>query len=152
MSRSSSPNPSATPPGDVLQRTFDLIDVTFAHYFPGAIEPDAESVRSRPKLERSEATLDEICSPIVVLMTRICLADEASRARARELLVPTDLDRSSALEDKPDLLGRCLRLLGSVYHTSLKNSVGEMLFAISDSDGTLTSFSAISFDRTNTPV
>jgi len=136
MSRSPSPNPPASPPLDVLLRTYDLLEVSFAHYFPGSIEVDHKSVRERPKTEGSESTVDEICSPLVVLMTRICIADDASKARVRKMLIPPDLDRSSALEARPDLLGRCLRLLGSVYHTSLKNSVGEMLFAMADSDGT----------------
>ena len=36
---------------------------------------------------------------------------------------------------RADFMGRCIRLLGSVYHTRLKDAVGEMLFAACDSDG-----------------
>jgi len=32
------------------------------------------------------------------------------------------------------MLGKCLRLLPSVYHPRLKDSVGEMLYALADSD------------------
>lgn len=80
-------------------------------------------------------SLDDILSPLLVLIARLCRADETCRARVRQWIVPDDLDRSSALEARSDSLGRCLRLLGSVYHPRLKDSVGEMLFAMSDSNG-----------------
>lgn len=133
LSRSPSPNLSAT--ADIVQRTFDLLEVSFSHYFPGDIDGDDVSVRERCK-EESMDSLDDILSPLIVLVTRLCLADETCRVRVRQWIVPDDLDRSSALESRPDLLGRCLRLLSSVYHPRLKDSVGEMLFAVSDSNAT----------------
>jgi len=54
-------------------------------------------------------------------------------------MVPPDLDRSNPLDERADFLGRCIRLLGSVYHTRLKDSVGEMLYAACDSDAALLS-------------
>lgn len=53
----------------------------------------------------------------------------------REWTVPPDLDRTNPLDERADFLGRCIRLLGSVYHTRLKDAVGEMLYAACDSDG-----------------
>lgn len=44
-------------------------------------------------------------------------------------------DRSSPLEKREDLLGRCLRLMTCVYFPRLKDSVGELMFAICDEDG-----------------
>ncbi|KAF8907198.1 guanine nucleotide exchange factor [Mucidula mucida] len=134
-SRSPSPHPPHLS-ADILLRAYDLLEVTFSHYFPENIDCDDPSVREKPKKESLDGSLDDICSPLIVLITRICLADEASRARLREWIVPRDLDRSSPLEQRSDLLGRCLRLMGSVYHTRLKDSIGEMLFAMSDSDAT----------------
>lgn len=52
----------------------------------------------------------------------------------REWLVPDDLDRTNPLESRADLLGRCLRLLASIHHARLKDAVGEMLYAICESD------------------
>jgi len=72
----------------------------------------------------------------LVLVSRLCIADEQSRTRVRQWIVPDDLDRTSALEARPDTLGRCLRLLGSVYHPRLKDSVGEMMFSMADSSAT----------------
>lgn len=130
---SGSPSPNLSATADILQRAFDLLEVSFSHYFPGDIDVDDISVRNRCK-EESADSLDETLSPLLVLISRLCQADETCRARVRQWIVPDDLDRSSSLEARPDLLGRCLRLLGSVYHSRLKDAVGEMLFVMSDSN------------------
>ena len=119
---------------DVLQHAYDLFEVSSSRYFPGKSDPDDTEVRTRCKAESSD-TLDDMLSPLVVLITKLCIADEASRTRVRHWIVPEDLDRSSPLEERPDITGRCLRLLSCVYHPRLKDAVGELLFAIADSDG-----------------
>ncbi|KAF8075940.1 guanine nucleotide exchange factor [Lyophyllum atratum] len=126
--------PTTNPPTNILQRACDLLDVAFSHYFPGTIDVDESEVRERCKQEHTDNTLDDVLSPLVVLISRFCIADEASRVRVRQWIVPDDLDRSSPLEARADILGRCLRLLSSVYHTRLKDSVGELLYAMCDSD------------------
>ena len=129
-------SPGNNPPVDVLQRSYEILDQSFAYYFPGDIEVDDLSVRQRVKADSSES-LDDVLSPLIVLVTRLCIGDEGLRARTRQLLLPEDLDRTSPLESRADLLGRSLRLLASVYHPRLKDAVGEMFFAIADSDGKL---------------
>ncbi|KAG7446096.1 uncharacterized protein BT62DRAFT_895946 [Guyanagaster necrorhizus] len=138
-SLSRSPSPNTATQQDILLRAHDLLEVSFSHYFPGSIDPDDPSVRERPKKEQLDGSLDDIISPLIVLITRLCLADETSRGRLREWIVPPDLDRSAPLEGRSDMLGRCLRLMGSVYHSRLKDSVGEMLFAMADSDARILS-------------
>jgi Guanine nucleotide exchange factor synembryn len=130
---------SRTPPlnivtYDVLQHAYDLLEVSLSHYLPGNTDPDDPEIRTRCKAESSD-TLDDMLSPLVVLITKLCIADEGSRSRVRDWIVPEDLDRSSLLEERSDILGRCLRLLSCVHHSRLKDSVGELLFAIADSDG-----------------
>jgi hypothetical protein len=105
-----------------------------SHYLPGDIDPDDPNVREICKKE-GESSLDDILIPLVVLMTKLALAEDAVKVRISELLLPADLDRTRALESRTDLLGRCLRLLASIHHARLKDAVGEMLFAICDSDG-----------------
>ncbi|KAJ7087367.1 guanine nucleotide exchange factor [Mycena belliarum] len=153
--RSLSRSPSPIPPGgsgagsarrktppETLLRAHALLETAFAYYFPDNVDPDDPSVRERaaassgPPIAGSD-TLDDELAPLLVLITRLILADESSRTRTREWLVPPNLDRSAAagsLESRADLLGRCIRLLGSVYHPRLKDSVGEMLYAMCDSD------------------
>ncbi|KAK7061189.1 guanine nucleotide exchange factor [Favolaschia claudopus] len=152
-SLSRSPSPIPPSPGsprhsnkvlgdrDTLLRAHTLLEVAFSHYMPDAIEPDDPSVRELAKSEAGPGaeSLDDELSPLVVLITRLCIADETCRTRTRDWLVPADLDRSAnagSLESRSDMLGRCLRMLGSVYHVRLKDSVGEMLYVISDSDAT----------------
>jgi hypothetical protein len=132
--KSSHTSSSSSNPLDVLQRAYELLDLAFAYYFPGDIDVDDASVRQRAK-DDSGDSLDDSLSPLVVLITRLCIGDENSRLRARHWLVPDDLDRTSPLEARSDLLGRSLRLLASVYHPRLKDSVGEMFYAIADSNG-----------------
>lgn len=135
LSRSSSPHTSG-PHVDVLLRAYDLLDVSLGHYMPDAINPDEVSVRSKCTRE-TDQPFDDIMTPLVVLITKVCHAHEGSRRRMREWVLPEDLDRTSPLEGRSDLLGRLLRLLSSVHHAKLKNAVGEMLYAICDSDGAL---------------
>lgn len=120
---------------DVLQRSFDLLEQGFSLYFPGDVDPDAPEVRQRCKDVSSMDTLDDVFSPLVILISRLCIADDGCRQRTRQWLIPEDLDRTSPLDKRPDMLGKCLRLLGSVYYPRMKDSVGEMLYAACDQNG-----------------
>ncbi|KAF8974381.1 guanine nucleotide exchange factor [Flammula alnicola] len=135
LSRTSSP--TIVVEIDVLQRAYDLLELSFSHYFPGDVNPDAPEIRQRQKAESPLESLDDVLSPLVVLISRLCVADEGCRARVRQWLIPDDLDRSSSLEQRSDMLGKCLRFLGCVYHPRLKDAVGEMLYALSDSDASM---------------
>ncbi|KAH9482875.1 Synembryn [Psilocybe cubensis] len=137
-SLSRTPSPSTQVPFDVLQRAYDLFEQGLSYYFPDSVDPDDADLRKRAKAE-SQDTVEDILSPIVVLITRLCMADEGTRVRVRQWLVPDDLDRSSPLEQRPDTLGRCLRILSCVYHARLKDSVGEMMYAMADSDASVLS-------------
>jgi Guanine nucleotide exchange factor synembryn len=136
LSRAPSPTASPVAPSnlDIVQRVHDLLDVSTSHYLPGAIDPDDHNVSEICKAE-GESSLDDILAPLVMLMTRLALADDGAKVKIRELLLPADLDRTRSLESREDLLGRCLRLLASIHHARLKDAIGEMLFAICDSDG-----------------
>lgn len=131
-SRSNSPYRSSTPP-DTLLHAYSLLDVSLAYYVPGDIDPDDITVREKCKKE-GEPNLDDILTPLIALITRICTDDEGSRTRIREWMIPADLDRTTPLEARSDALGRCLRILTCVYHGRLKDAMGEMLYAICDSD------------------
>ncbi|KAF5333430.1 hypothetical protein D9611_002341 [Ephemerocybe angulata] len=137
-SRSRSPSPVVTSSTQVVNKALDLLDATLTRYFPGKTEADDASVREKVKKESTD-TLDDLLSPIVVLITKLCVADETCRTRVRQFIVPDDLDRSSPLEERSDILGRCLRLMGSVYHARLKDAIGEMIFAACDNNASILS-------------
>ncbi|PCH41659.1 hypothetical protein WOLCODRAFT_24903 [Wolfiporia cocos MD-104 SS10] len=131
-------SPHTNQPADVLLHAYNLLDIALTHYLPGNIDPDDTSVRDRCRNEGA-GTLDDVLSPLVLLINKLCTADEATRLRIREWLLPADLDRTTPLESRSDFLGRCLRLLASVHHIRLKSAAGEMLYAICDSDAGLLS-------------
>ncbi|KAH0839525.1 guanine nucleotide exchange factor [Lanmaoa asiatica] len=118
---------------DSALRAFELLDATFAYFMPGDINSDDPSIRSR--LPDGE-TLDDLVSPLLILITRFCLGDEEVKVRMRNWFIPPSLDRTEPLETRSDLLGRCLRLLQSVYHSRLNRLCGEMFFAMCDCDAT----------------
>lgn len=117
---------------DSALRAYELLDATFAHFMPGNISSDDPSIRSR--LLDGE-TFDDLVSPLVILITRFCLGDDDAKVRIRNWFIPSNLDRTNPLETRSDLLGRCLRLLQSVYHSRLNRVCGEMFFAMCDCDG-----------------
>ncbi|KAF8516016.1 guanine nucleotide exchange factor [Hysterangium stoloniferum] len=133
-SRSSSPAPSpVVPPRDTVQRAWDLLEISTAHYIPG--DPDDPSVR---QLCRTEGVaLDDTLTPLVALLARLAGGDESARLRMKEWILPADLDRTSPLEARQDLLGRCLRIMSCVYFPHVKDTIGELLFTICDSDASI---------------
>ncbi|KAF5355226.1 hypothetical protein D9758_005977 [Tetrapyrgos nigripes] len=126
----------------VLQRTLEILNSTFSLYFPSNSSPDDEKIRESFKQSLLTTNIppdtspDELLTPLVVLCTRLVLADKKCRSHIREWIVPENLDRTNPLDGREDFLGKCLRLLASVYHPLLKNAVGELLFAVADSDAT----------------
>ncbi|EIW82043.1 hypothetical protein CONPUDRAFT_136611 [Coniophora puteana RWD-64-598 SS2] len=118
---------------DTVQRATDLLDVSLAHFISGSTDPDDPSVRELCKRE-GETNLDAILCPLVVLLTRFCHSDDPVKLRLRNWLVPDNLDRSTPLQHRADTLGRCLRLLASMYHSRLCDAMGGFLFAMCDSD------------------
>lgn len=130
LSRPSSPQHE---PYDTVLRCHDLLEVSFSHYLPKVIDPDDLTVRQRCK-DENDSTLDDIVCPLLILTTKLCKADETSRKRMREWILPDDLDRTNPLESRADLLGRCLRLLACVHHPRAKDATGELLYAVCDSD------------------
>ena len=119
---------------DVLSRAYHILDISLGYYMPGNIEPDDPAVMVLCK-KAGDDTLYDSLGPLTLLITRLCLSDETSRGRMMEWLLPANLDRTTSLEGRADLLGRCLRLLASVLHPKMKDAMGEMLFAVCNSDG-----------------
>lgn len=137
LSRSSGSRSSTPVLQDAALRAYELLDATLAHFMPGDINPDDPNIRNR--LPDGE-TFDDLVSPLVVLITRFCLGDEDAKVRIRNWFILPNLDRSKPLEARLDILGRCLRLLRSLYHSRLNRVCGEMFFAMCDCDGALNTF------------
>ncbi|KIJ70641.1 hypothetical protein HYDPIDRAFT_105384 [Hydnomerulius pinastri MD-312] len=133
FSRSSASRSMTPTAPDSALRSYELLDAALAHFMPGDISSDDISIRNR--LPEGES-LDDILSPLVMLLTRFCLGDDDAKVRIRNWFMPPNIDRTSPLEQRSDVLGRCLRLLQSAHHSRLNRLVGEMFFAMCDSDAT----------------
>ncbi|KAI6046528.1 guanine nucleotide exchange factor [Pisolithus marmoratus] len=134
----SSTSRSATPVvlPDTAIRACELLDATLAAFFQGDHDPDEARVRNRFQGHwfMNESSMSDIISPLVLLITRFCLGDDDAKLRIRNWFVPENLDRTKPLEGRDDVLGRCLRVLQCVYHERLGKCIGEMFFAMYDSN------------------
>ncbi|EJU05980.1 hypothetical protein DACRYDRAFT_85841 [Dacryopinax primogenitus] len=121
---------------DTFKRSMELLNTALAHYFPSSdlqiTEPDDPKVRLMAKKE--DVNVDEALSPLALFIQRLVAGNDTIKMRARMGLLPPDLDRSTPLERRPDLLGRLVRLLTSVHMSRLKDAVGELLYAMCDSN------------------
>ncbi|KEP49439.1 guanine nucleotide exchange factor synembryn protein [Rhizoctonia solani 123E] len=134
LSRKSSPGRKSPPPtGNSALRALSILQSILALHLPGSSDPDDSAVRNA--LKAKGVSLDELASPVAALLTRLVGGDEGARAKVAAIVLPSDMDRSSALEKRDDFLGRCIRLMTSVYYPTLKDTVGEMLFMLCGSDG-----------------
>ncbi|CAE6472152.1 unnamed protein product [Rhizoctonia solani] len=131
--KSSAGRKSPTPTGNSALRALSILQSILALHLPGNSDPDDSAVRSASKAKG--VSLDEFASPVAALLTRLVGGDEGARAKVAAVVLPQDMDRSSALEKRDDFLGRCLRLMASVYYPTLKDTVGELLFVLCGSDG-----------------
>ncbi|KDN38906.1 hypothetical protein RSAG8_09187, partial [Rhizoctonia solani AG-8 WAC10335] len=134
LNRRSSPGRKSPPPtGDSSLRALSILQSILALHLPGNSDPDDSAIRNASKAKG--VSLDEFASPVAALLTRLVGGDESARARVAAVVLPPDMDRSSALEKRDDFLGRCIRLMTSVYYPTLKDTIGEMLFVLCGSDG-----------------
>ncbi|KAI6033834.1 hypothetical protein PISMIDRAFT_23831 [Pisolithus microcarpus 441] len=135
-STSRSTTPVAVP--DTAVRACEILDATLAAFFQDDHDPDEARVRNRFQghWSMNESSMSDVITPLVLLITRFCLGDEDAKLRIRNWFVPESLDRTKPLEGRDDVLGRCLRVLQSVYHDRLGKCIGEMFYAMYDSNPT----------------
>ncbi|KAG8851985.1 hypothetical protein FRB96_009001 [Tulasnella sp. 330] len=131
--RSGASTPVAGPATEALRRAYDLLDATLAYFTPG----DPDDLEVRAKCKREDVALDDVGPPLALLLANMVRDNEGARGQVKQWLLPVDLDRSQPLEKRADILGRCLRMMASVYFPKLKDSIGEMLFALCNSDANM---------------
>ncbi|ELU39698.1 Ric8 domain-containing protein [Rhizoctonia solani AG-1 IA] len=135
LNRRSSPGRKSPPlpTGDSAIRALSILQNLLALHLPGNCDPDDAGVRAAAKSKG--VSLDEVGAPIAALVTRLAAGDDGARTRMAAVVLPPDMDRSSPLEKKDDFLGRCIRLMTSVYYPTLNDAIGELLFVLCGSDG-----------------
>ncbi|EUC56225.1 guanine nucleotide exchange factor synembryn protein [Rhizoctonia solani AG-3 Rhs1AP] len=98
LSRKSSPGRKSPPPtGNSALRALSILQSILALHLPGSSDPDDSAVRNA--LKAKGVSLDELASPVAALLTRLVGGDEGARAKVAAIVLPSDMDRSSALEE-----------------------------------------------------
>jgi len=113
------------------------VSACLEHYFPGDVDVDAKEVRDRAIAEG--VNLDELISAPMLLLRKLADGDVDAKRRAKNFILPDDLDRTEPLEGRSDTLGRLIRLLSSVYNPRLASCSGELIFTVCDSDSSMMS-------------
>lgn len=80
---------AATNRSEVLSRALKLFDMSLLHYLPGNADPDDKSVLET--CSREDVKLDEVLSPLVVLLIKLCKYDVGCRKSIRDVLLPPNL-------------------------------------------------------------
>lgn len=108
---------------DIFDRLYHLLDLSLAFYLPdnGDIVPEYEEEVSDLRY-------------MAMVINKLCHEEETFKKRLRQKIVPDDLDRSSQLNERSDMLGRCLRVMQGTIARSLSPSIGEMLYTMADSN------------------
>lgn len=72
-----------------MRKTYDLLNKSLEHYFPGACEVDAKEVIDRTVEE--EVSLEELLPPLVLLLRKLAEENENARRRVKDWILPEDL-------------------------------------------------------------
>ncbi|KAJ3249095.1 hypothetical protein HDU78_007057 [Chytriomyces hyalinus] len=110
-----------------------------------ASEHPLEAVNDPPNDPRqpdySKRRADETVPPVILVLKELANCHESIRKELRQVLTPEDIDRTKRLDTSNTTVARLIRLMSSISMENVKNSVGELLFALFDEDASkLTSY------------
>ncbi|KAI9330200.1 guanine nucleotide exchange factor [Obelidium mucronatum] len=89
----------------------------------------------------SKKKADEIIPPVVLVLKELANCHPKLREILRGFLTPEDIDRTRKLDSTDTTVARLIRLMTSISLENVKNSVGELLYALFDEDASkLTSY------------
>jgi len=115
---------------DILQRLYFLLETVLQYY----VEYEPDDLRVRTKCREKGVVLDDLVSPLPIIIIRLVKEDDEARARMLQWVLPQDLDRSQPLERRTDILGIFIRMMVSTHHPHLKATISEMLFCLCNQD------------------
>ncbi|PWN43537.1 hypothetical protein IE81DRAFT_77642 [Ceraceosorus guamensis] len=116
----------------ILAVLVNMLDGALLRYFPAV--DDSDDSQAKHAAARDGVDLEDHHQPLILLLRKLATEDERCRAALRAHLLPSDIDRSSPLDKRNDLTGRCVRLMSSVFLSRLARVMGEMLLAVCDGD------------------
>ncbi|TIA89800.1 hypothetical protein E3P99_01891 [Wallemia hederae] len=125
----------------LLNRLIELLNSVINTFWPSTSIEDGQSMDSaqaKTKAASVGVNLDELLSPLIMLLRKLVADDLRGnggfKGSLRKMLNMNDIDRSVKVEQRGDLLGVLVRFLTSSLFSSIKTTVGELLFALCDSD------------------
>lgn len=126
-----------------ISRLITVADLILARYFSSAnlaaddgrkVPEDVDSKAVKQKASADGIELEETLEPLLLLLRKTADEDEELRSTLRSILLPSDIDRSTALDRRTDLLGRLIRLMSSVTLPRTARAAGELLLALNDGE------------------
>ncbi|GAK67542.1 uncharacterized protein PAN0_019d5770 [Moesziomyces antarcticus] len=126
-----------------ISRLIMFADLMLARYFGGAssaaddgrrVPEDADAKSVQQKASSDGIELEDTLEPLLLLLRKTSSEDADMRATLCSILLPSDLDRSVALDRRSDVLGRLVRLMSSVTLPRSARAAGELLLSLCDAD------------------
>ncbi|KAI8621904.1 guanine nucleotide exchange factor [Chytriomyces sp. MP71] len=91
-------------------------------------------VRSEPpragEPDYSKRKADEVIPPVILVLKELANCHENIRKELRAQLTPEDIDRTKKLDATDTTVARLIKSMSSISLENVKNSVGELLFAL----------------------
>ncbi|TPX63738.1 hypothetical protein SpCBS45565_g06397 [Spizellomyces sp. 'palustris'] len=106
----------------LLRKFVDILELTV-----GVHGEDAEE-----EVRVGGILLDEMCSPLVLVLVGVARGDVRARAVMRDWIMPKDIDRSQPLDKGTTLTARLIRFMTSITYPNLRQAVSELFFILSD--------------------
>ncbi len=126
-----------------ISRLIVLSDLMLARFFSVSVcgsddsrrvpeDVDAKAIKQKASADGID--LEDTLEPLLLLLRKTAAEDDELRSTIRSILLPSDLERSLALDRRVDVLGRIVRLMSSVTLPRLARASGEVLLAVCDGD------------------
>ncbi|KAF1984968.1 hypothetical protein K402DRAFT_413641 [Aulographum hederae CBS 113979] len=149
LHRTKIPHPPMAPPVNYLINALlnlDINDKSIHQFGTSPLFPklnqncNAEhmiNILDRAITEYPESELDHVAAPILNLIRKVHeIAPDGVKKFMHWLLLPTDDERNQPLGKSDTLASRLLRLSSSALCPTLRNSISQLLFELSDKDAT----------------
>ncbi|KAI8813511.1 guanine nucleotide exchange factor [Cladochytrium replicatum] len=119
----------------VVQQSLEILERVIAHAYGGTDSAAPGSVDERPTIGGQK--VDDVLSPLLILMTHLAAGDRRAREMMRGKIMPDDIDRSKPLDKGSAIPNVMIRFMTSVTMNNVRESASELLFELSGADASV---------------
>ncbi|KAI8806291.1 guanine nucleotide exchange factor [Cladochytrium replicatum] len=119
----------------VVQQSLEILERVIAHAYGGADSAAPGSVDEKPTIGGQK--VDDVLSPLLILMTHLAAGDQRAREMMRGKIMPDDIDRSKPLDKGSAVPNVMIRFMTSVTMNNVRESASELLFELSGADASV---------------